>query len=74
VNFGVRPNWLNDGRRLIFAHEDKIYLLDSQTKKYREIITVAPNRLQALGISKDNRLIYYSLTTNEADVWLMTME
>ena len=73
-NFGTRPDWLNDSRRLIFVREDKIYLVDSQTKKAREIFSVAPNHLQSLGISKDNRTIYYSLTTTEADVWLMTMQ
>jgi Tol biopolymer transport system component len=74
VNFGERPNWLSDSRRLLFFYQDKIYLLDSQSKKLHEVMSVAPNRIQALGISKDNRLIYYSLTTNEADVWLMTLE
>ncbi len=73
-DFGTRPNWLNDSRRLIFARDDKIYLLDSQTKKTRLIFSVAPNGLQALGISRDNRTIYYSLTTTEADVWLMTFQ
>ncbi len=74
VNFGDRPNWLGDNRRLLFSHDDKIFLLDSQSKKLHQILSVAPNRLEALGLSKDNRLIYYSLTMTDADVWLMTLK
>src|SRR5207247_554373 len=44
VNFGERPNWLSDSRRLLFFHQDKIYLLDSQSKKLHEVMSVAPNR------------------------------
>ncbi len=73
-DYGTRPNWLSDSRRLIFSLDDKIFLLDSQTKKARELFSVAPSRLQSLGVSKDNRTIYYSLTTTEADVWLMTLQ
>jgi Tol biopolymer transport system component len=74
VNFGERPNWLSDSRRLLFSHDDKIYLLVSQSKKFQQILSVAPNRLQAVALSRDYRLIYFSLTSTDADVWLMTLK
>ena len=74
TDFGFRANWLSDSRRLVFCDDKKIYLLDSQSRRFREIFSVAPNRLQSLGLSRDNNFLYYSLTTTEADVWLMSMQ
>jgi Tol biopolymer transport system component len=74
ADFGVRPLWLADSRRLLFYDKDKIYLLDSQTKRIKEIMSVAPNRIQSIAVSKDNRTIYYSLQRTEADIWLGTFE
>lgn len=74
AEFGERPIWLNDNQRLLFFAQDKLYLLDSRTGKSREILSVAPNRFQALGVSRDNRVIYFSLQTTEADIWLAALE
>ena len=73
-DFGDRPVWLNDNRRVLFFSQDKLLLLDSQTRKVREILSVAPNRFQSLGLSKDGRVIYFSLQTTEADIWLASLE
>lgn len=67
---GVFPVWLGDNRRLLFYQKDKIYLLDSKTKKPEEILSIAPNRLKRITISKDNRTVFYSLQKTEADIWL----
>jgi len=74
TDFGARPIWLNDGRRLIFLHEDKIHLVDSLSKEVTEVLTVAPHRLQSLGISKDNRRLYFSVSMAEADIWLASIQ
>ncbi len=74
TEFGERPVWLNDNQRLLFIYQDKLYLLDSRTRKAQEILSVAPNRFQSLGISRDSRVIYFSLQTTEADVWLAALE
>ncbi len=74
TDFGERPVWLNDNQRLLFFSQDKLYLLDSQTRRTQEIWSVAPNRFQSLGISRDSRVIYFSLQTTEADIWLASLE
>jgi Tol biopolymer transport system component len=74
TDFGERPVWLNDNQRLLFISQDKLYLLDSRTRKTQEILSVAPNRFQSLGISRDSRVIYFSLQTTEADIWLAALE
>lgn len=76
TNFGLRPVWLSDSRRMLFQDlRARLYLLDSQSKKVREVLSVAPHELgNGVTVSRDDRLIYFSLITTEADIWLMTLE
>jgi Tol biopolymer transport system component len=76
TNFGLRPVWLSDSRRILFQEpRAKLYLLDSQSKKVREVLSVAPHELGiGVAISRDDRLIYFSLIATEADIWLMSLE
>jgi Tol biopolymer transport system component len=75
TDFGRNPVWLSDSRRLLFQHQDKLYLIDSQSKKIRELLSAAPNELgNGVTISRDDRQIYFSLVTTEADIWLMNLE
>lgn len=70
---GDYPVWLNDNRRLLFIRGGQAFVLDCESRKSHEVMSVAPQRFQSLGVSKDNHLIYYSLTTTESDLWLMTL-
>jgi dipeptidyl aminopeptidase/acylaminoacyl peptidase len=75
TDFGVGPVWLKDNRRLLFFRQDKLYLVDSQSKKAHEVLSVAPHNLSAkLVLSRDNRMIYFGLSQTEADIWLMSLE
>jgi Tol biopolymer transport system component len=75
TDFGSQPVWLSDSRRLLFRRQDKLYLIDSQSKKIRELLSVAPHE-SGVGVTlpHDDRLIYFSLLTTEADIWMMTLE
>ena len=74
TDFGNDPIWLNDNQRLLFFAQDQLYLLDSRTRKWQELLTVAPHRFQSLGLSRASRVIYFSLQTTEADIWLASLE
>jgi Tol biopolymer transport system component/tRNA A-37 threonylcarbamoyl transferase component Bud32 len=75
LDYGSYPVWLRDNRRLLFAHQDKIFLLDSSTKKVQEVLSVAPHTISAhFRLSHDDRVIYFSLGVTEADVWLATLQ
>lgn len=74
TDYGETPVWLSDNRRLIFFDHDKIFLIDSATKKAKEILSVAPNNLQNMTISPDNRSIYFTLRKTESDIWLANAE
>ena len=73
--FGTHPVWLSDSRRLLFNHNDAGYLVDSQTKRVKEIISGPPSqRVQNIGISHDDRRLYYSLLLSESDIWLLSLD
>jgi Tol biopolymer transport system component len=76
-DFADDPFWLKDSRRLIFTHgiprDSSIYLVDSQTRKIHEILSVAPNDMIVSAVSLDNRWIYYNVEVTEADIWLATL-
>lgn len=81
TDFGCGPVWLQDNRRLLFASEDKIYLLDTLSKKVTQVLSVAPNSLGyeidpsvGFAVSRDDRTLYYSRCSIGADIWLATLQ
>ena len=76
TDFGVDPVWLSDGRRLLFHHRGRLHLVDSRTHETREVLSVEPADVGGKGfaVSNDDRAIYFSEVTTEADVWLLSMK
>jgi serine/threonine protein kinase len=72
--FGFAPKWLRDNRRLVFYNEDKVFLTDTQSKRPRELFSFAPDSLTGIDISRDNRSIYVSAASTEADIWVLSLE
>ena len=74
TDFGAAPVWLSDNRRLLFTRgsKTKFCLVDSQSKKVHEILSVAPHGSSAVTLSRDDRQIYFTLRTIEQDIWLMS--
>jgi Tol biopolymer transport system component len=76
-NFGQHPSWLKDSRRLVFTRgvpqDSALYLVDSQTRKIHQVLSVAPNEVRVAAISPYNRWIYFTLQTTEADIWLANL-
>jgi Tol biopolymer transport system component len=70
---GRNPIWLSDSKRLISADVGKMYLFDNLTRQWREIYNVEPNGFGTFALSQDNRRLYYSLVSSEADVWMVSL-
>jgi Tol biopolymer transport system component len=71
---GNGPVWLPDNRRLLYTHEEKLYLIDSQTKAVREL-RLSPGELADNPvISPDGRYLYYSVDDSEESIWLITLK
>ena len=77
TDFGQGPAWLKDGRRLLFSRtfttDSAIYLVDGQSRKIHQVLSLAPNEVSSPAISADNRWIYFSLQVTEADIWLANL-
>ena len=76
TDFGDWPLWLNDNARVLFVSAGKIFLFDTRTRKYQEVLTVTDQDVDigSPGLSRDNRTIYFTYVAAEADIWLMTLE
>jgi len=73
---GYGAFWLSDSRRVLFVDEATLYLLDTQLKRTHAILTVTPHEInrEAIALSRDESLIYFTLEVTEADIWLATLE
>jgi hypothetical protein len=61
------PEWLSDSRRLLVATlQGQLYLIDSQSKKLQQILSVAPRVIRSLSVSKDDRLIYFDIENHRS--------
>lgn len=65
------PRWLPDSRRIIYGYENRFYIADTTAKKPRELDIRPTDQIQDIGISRDGRLIYYTLFSSESDIWLL---
>jgi Tol biopolymer transport system component len=73
---GSFPTWLNDSRRLIMTDgEDRVFLLDSQTKSIKPILSVAPDRVGpfSLRLSRDNRGLFLVRVDRQSDLVMLTL-
>jgi Tol biopolymer transport system component len=70
--------FLSDGRRLLFQEKSKLFLIDSQTRVIREVMSTGSGTYKGGGaavglawLTRDNRAIYFTRHTEQADIWLM---
>ena len=75
TDFGDWPIWLNDNRQLLFVSQGTIYIYDTQSRKYREIFVVTNQDVDigSPALSRDNRTLYFTEVTAEADIWLIDL-
>ena len=72
MDFGDGPRWLNDSRRLVVASEGKLFLVDSRTRKWYELLLARGEWLSSPAVSKDGRWLYFRREKTESDIWLAT--
>lgn len=71
--FGTGGHWLSDSQRLLFLHQDKLYLIDRRSRKSHEVFSVAPNAVnQQFGFYRDG-VIVFGLDATQADIWQMNL-
>ena len=70
---GSGPTWLSTSRRLIFASDGRLMMLDLPSRYTREILAVPDLQLDAPFLSPDDRRLYFNRNNNESNIWLLTL-
>lgn len=76
TDFGDWPVWLNDNRRVLFVSQGKIFLFDTTTRKHEPVLTVTDQDVDigSPSLSPDNKTLYFTFVSAEADIWLMSLD
>jgi serine/threonine protein kinase/Tol biopolymer transport system component len=68
------PAWMSDSRRFIFWNEGRAYVADILTKRVRPFFDAGPEEVRGLGISRDDTLLYFTVSESESDIWLLDLQ
>ena len=74
TDFGDWAEWLADSQTLLIGHEGKIFTLDTRSKETRELLSLPDRAADTPTLSRDNRTMYFTLVTEEADIWLLDLK
>ncbi|MBI3424940.1 MAG: PD40 domain-containing protein [Acidobacteria bacterium] len=75
TDLGSYPVWLNDSRRLLFKEGNALYLFDRTGQKPQQIHALKqPNQIGTQAISRNNRQIYFTEVSSDADIWLLKLK
>jgi eukaryotic-like serine/threonine-protein kinase len=67
---GSKPRWLGDSRRLIYTDDGGLFLLDTESKRAREILRLRDASIEAPALGPADRSIYFVRERREGDVWM----
>jgi Tol biopolymer transport system component len=70
---GSDPVWLSDSRRLLFIRDFRLYLTGNRDKQPREILSLDPQRITLITVSRDDRQIYLSVISPESDIQMLSL-
>jgi len=72
---GNAPSFLPDGRRIVYVDDSALRLVDSASKRKREILPArADSALDGFAFSRDCRSLYILRDLRESDIWEATFE
>jgi len=75
TEFGSFPVWLNDSRHVLTREGSNLFLVDTVDATAQKLYSVSlPNTIGSHSISKDNRKIYYTNVSSEADIWVLPLK
>jgi hypothetical protein len=71
---GINPEWLHDGRRLLYLEAGKILAFDTLTNEARDVLVPPPHSAYELvTTSPDDRSLFAVRAVDEGDIWLLTL-
>jgi len=66
--------FLRDDRRVLFNSDGSVHLLDTRSGASHLLYTATPDQIGRFTLSADERTLYYSRLSVEADLWLAELE
>jgi len=69
-----RPFWLADSRHLLGTRAGVLYVLDTQSKTEREILSLLPLQISSPAVTPDNRRLVFSLLNVESDIQMLSLK
>jgi Tol biopolymer transport system component len=74
TDFGAVSTWLPDSRRLLFRdYPGVIRVVNIQSGESHEVLALSPDHISWPALSNDGRWLYFTRTTLESDIWLLTL-
>ncbi len=74
TDFGDWAEWLADSQTLLIGNEGKVFTLDTRSKETRELLSLPDGAAVTPTLSRDNRTMYFTLVTEEANIWLLDLK
>ena len=81
TDIGFRPEWMADSRHIVFTHSGKgklaeyqVWVVDIKTKIPKPIISHPTDLISTLGLTRDNRRLFYTSTAHQADIFLLSLD
>ena len=70
-----QPVWLADSRRLIMESGSDLNLVDYATGRSKRLLSFESKHIETRSsVAPNNRTIYFTATSTEADIWLATLK
>jgi serine/threonine protein kinase len=67
------PMWLPDSTRYISSYRGKAFIGDISTKRVHEIFSLDESQIRSIAISRDAKMIYFSVYSSESDIWMLDL-
>ena len=81
TDFGSRPEWLNDSRHVIFAHNGKgeladrlVWVVNTTTKDFKPVISTPNFQVSTVGLTRDSRRIFFTAVAHQGDIFLLSLD
>ena len=67
---GSYPRWLSDSRRIVYTENGRLMLLDADTRRTRELLSMPGYELTRPVPGPGDRTLYFMRTRVDGDVWM----
>ena len=67
-------SWLPDSKRFVYGDGSSVYLVDIESKQTTKILENPAVQIRSPFVSHDGKLLYYTASNNESDIWLLELK